>query len=151
MPLSTARIYAIPAPIIDPFLYVESNGHRVAVLGALDHDRIRQADPGIELRDTQQYGRRELLESGMDWTAVQLEVSRRAVRELGVTSATVNWDFPAGLADLLRADGVELTIDHRAFEARLARISTTCASWGICAPSRTRSAPPWRCASCRSS
>ena len=115
---STDLFHVIPKTIIDPFLYAELGDRRLAVIGVIDHEGIRAVDPEIELLDTTPFGRTELLQSGLSWIDAQLEVSRRACRELGVTRATVNWDFPHALADLLRADGVEVAVDTPAFEQR---------------------------------
>ena len=50
------------------------------------------------------------------------EISRRvalnACRAFGVTSAAVPPDFPVALADLLRANGIELDVDDESFERR---------------------------------
>jgi Xaa-Pro aminopeptidase len=115
---SMDMFHALGVAILDPFLYVEDGERKVAALGVIDFETIREVHPEIELLDTMAFGRRELLEQGRDWIEAQLEVSRRALSQLGVSAATVSWDFPIALADLLRADGIELTVDHRAFEAR---------------------------------
>ena len=44
----------------------------------------------------------------------------RAVEALGVTEAVVPETFPLWLADRLRAEGVELTVDARALRRRAA-------------------------------
>src|SRR4051812_30186590 len=93
--------HVIPARIIDPFLYVEHDGRRVAIIGSSDHETIRAAAPDVEVIDSMIFGRLEIYASGRDWNEVQFEVSRRALRELGVTEATVSWDFPVAMADLL--------------------------------------------------
>jgi Xaa-Pro aminopeptidase len=46
------------------------------------------------------------------------EVEARAVREIGLEEAIVPGDFPLALADRLRQDGVELTVDDAAVELR---------------------------------
>src|SRR3954454_7464139 len=91
---STDLFHAIPATIVDPFLYVEVDGRRVAVVGHIDHQTIREADPQIELVDPFELGRRELLQQGMDYVRVDVEIAARACARLGVTRATVPWDFP---------------------------------------------------------
>src|SRR4051794_33098099 len=116
--------HAVPAAIIDPFLYLEADGRRVAVLPEHDHASIAAVDDGIELVDFFVYGRKELLQSGMSYVEAGLEVARRACADHGVRAATVNWDFPVALADRLRADGVGLTVDAGAFERR--RRGKTC-------------------------
>jgi Xaa-Pro aminopeptidase len=109
---------AVGTVVMDPFLYAELDGRRVAVLGHIDHASVRAADPEIELLDIRDFGRRELFEQGMDWIEAQLEIARRACAHLGVTAATVSWDFPVALADRLRDGGVSVTVDHRAVERR---------------------------------
>src|SRR4051812_50230703 len=47
-----------------------------------------------------------------------LEVVARACRELGISSAAVPPTFPVGVADHLRAVGVELVPDRELFEGR---------------------------------
>ena len=46
------------------------------------------------------------------------EVEARAVREIGITEAIVPADFPLGLGDRLREEGVVLTVDDAAVERR---------------------------------
>jgi Xaa-Pro aminopeptidase len=127
---STDLFHAIPVAIVDPFLYAEVGGRRVALIGHIDHESIRRVDPGIELLDPLDFGRRALMASGLGWLASALETSRRAVASLGVDRAVVPWDFPAALADLLRADGVEVVPDEEAFAARR-RVKTPAQLEGI--------------------
>ena len=48
---SADLFHAIPLDIIDPFLYVELDDRRVAVIGVLDADRIEARGLGIEVLD----------------------------------------------------------------------------------------------------
>ena len=41
-----------------------------------------------------------------------------ACRAFGVTSAAVPPDFPVGMADFLRANDIEITVDDESFEER---------------------------------
>src|SRR4051812_25197334 len=91
--------HAVPAPITDPFLYAEVGGRRVAVLPYIDVASVREVDERIEVLDPYDLGRRALLRSGLDATEVDYEIALRACRRLGVTSATVSWDFPVAVAD----------------------------------------------------
>ena len=54
----------------------------------------------------------------------------RAVKSLGITSAVVPEAFPLWLADRLRADGIELTIDGDFFDDRR-RVKTEAEIAGI--------------------
>jgi len=110
--------HAIPRAITDPFLYVEHEGRRVAVVGHIDVQTIHETDPAVEILDPFALGRKALLEAGMDYWSGDFEVCARAVAKLGIREALVSWDFPAAVADRLRADGVDVLVDHRAFQAR---------------------------------
>lgn len=127
---STDLFSAIPASIGDPFLYVETGGRRVAVIASLDAGTVRAAAPGVEVIDPETYGRRELALDGTPRLAAGLEVARRALADLGVREAIIPWRFPVALADVLRADGVQLTVDGDAVDARR-RVKTPAQLEGI--------------------
>jgi Xaa-Pro aminopeptidase len=108
--------HAIPAGIVDPFLYAETDGRRAATVSVLDADKVRPL--GIEIIDIYELGADELLDSGISRYEVDVELALRACRKLGVGEAVVPPDFPLGVADHLRAGGVELRPDPEAFERR---------------------------------
>src|SRR5919112_4219412 len=108
--------HAIPAGIVDPFLYVERDGRRVATVSVLDADKVSAL--GIEVLDGATLGRDELLEQGLTDTQLEGELALRACRKLGVSSGIVPPDFPLGVADALRAGGLELTVDEDGFVRR---------------------------------
>jgi Xaa-Pro aminopeptidase len=108
--------HAIPAGIIDPFLYAEANGTRAATVGVLDGDKVSKL--GIEVIDPSQLGADELLGSGVSRTQLQVEISLRACRRLGIERAVVPPDFPLAVADHLRANGVALEIEPETFVVR---------------------------------
>jgi Xaa-Pro aminopeptidase len=110
--------HAVPVAVPDPFLYVEQDGTRAAVVTAFEVPRIRAADPGIETIPPEELGVDELFAAGASGAEAALEVYRRACERLGVRSAAVPPDFPLELADRLRADGVEVRVDRELFEAR---------------------------------
>ena len=110
--------HAVPVAVPDPFLYVEQNGMRAAVVTAFEVPRIAAADPGIETIPPEEFGIDELLAGGMSAAEAQLEVYTRACVRLGVRSAVVPADFPLELAERLRASGVDLRVDRDLFESR---------------------------------
>jgi Xaa-Pro aminopeptidase len=120
--------HAIPEGIIDPFLYAEVDGRRAATVSVLDADKV--APLGIDVLDWYALGADELLDSGRSRYEVDLEIALRACRELGVGSALVPPEFPLGLADHLRAGGIELVVDAEAFAARR-RVKTAAQLEGI--------------------
>jgi Xaa-Pro aminopeptidase len=108
--------HAIPVGVVDPFLYVERNGRRVATVSVLDADKVSAF--GIEVLDGAKLGRDELLEQGLSDIELEGELALRAAREVGVSGAAVPPDFPLGVADALRAGGIELTVDEAGFVDR---------------------------------
>jgi Xaa-Pro aminopeptidase len=111
--------HEVPVAVPDAFLYVERDGRRVAIVSALEMERISAA--GIDCLPPERFGVDELLASGMPEHEAELEVYLRAVRELELTSALVPPSFPLELADHLRAHGLELQVDRALFEDRRRR------------------------------
>ena len=111
--------HEVPVAVPDSFLYVERDGRRVAIVSALEMERISAA--GIDCLPPERFGVDELLASGMPEHEAELEVYLRAVRELELTSALVPPSFPLELADHLRAHGLELQVDRALFEDRRRR------------------------------
>jgi Xaa-Pro aminopeptidase len=109
--------HELPIPIPDPFLYLEKDGRKHAVISSMEIPRLAESGE-IECRPHEDYGMDELIAQGYTRQAMLDEVSVRAVAKLGVTSAVVPYFFPLALADLLRAAGVELTVDRGFFQER---------------------------------
>ena len=110
--------HAVAVAVPDPFLYVEQNGTRSAVVTAFEVPRIAAVDPAIATIPPEELGVDELFAGGMSRPEAELEVYGRACRRLGVTSAAVPPDFPLELADRLRADGIDVRVDRELFEKR---------------------------------
>jgi Xaa-Pro aminopeptidase len=81
----------------------------------LDAHKVPQ---GVEIVELAVLGRDELIASGLDALAIDAESSLRAARALGIGAAVVPPDFPLFVADHLRANGVELTVDDDEFVRR---------------------------------
>jgi Xaa-Pro aminopeptidase len=115
---SAALRHELPLSIIDPLLFAIVDGHRHVMTSILERERIAAVAPDAELHDVGELGFYELLESGMSWTEIDLELASRAADRMGVTKALVDPEFPLLVADRLRDDGIELTPDAETFEAR---------------------------------
>jgi Xaa-Pro aminopeptidase len=113
--------HEVPLGIGDQFLYLETDGRRAVLTNVLEVDRIAQQAPELERVLGEQLGRDELIAQGLSYTEVDWELYVRAVRELGISQAVVPVDFPVGVADRLRAEGVELTADEELFVERRRR------------------------------
>jgi Xaa-Pro aminopeptidase len=106
----------VPAGIGDPFLYLENNGRRAATVSVLDAAKVSKH--GVEILDPATLGSDDLLAAGLDRLQIEAELSLRAAQNLGITSAAVPPEFPLFVADHLRANGIELTVDDGEFSRR---------------------------------
>ena len=110
--------HELPVAIGDPFLYAEVDGRVYVMSSTLERERIAAARRDAELLDIGELGFSELVRSGLSRDAVFLELVSRAARASGVQAAVVDFDFPLGAAERLRADGIELTVDDAAIAQR---------------------------------
>jgi Xaa-Pro aminopeptidase len=115
--------HEVPLGIPDPFTYAELEGRRVVVVSSMEAMRVEALGLGLEVRPTEDFGVDELRRGGVDAHAFPGELARRITRGLGIRSATVPARFPLGIADALRSDGVELTVDQKLFDDRRRRKS----------------------------
>jgi Xaa-Pro aminopeptidase len=115
---SAALRHEIPIAVIDPLLYAEMDGRTFIGASSLERDRLAAARPDAELIDPADLGFHALLESGMSRDEVSLELVARAVKQIGLRDAIVDFEFPLGVAERLRADEVALTVDDEAVKLR---------------------------------
>jgi len=115
---SAALRHEIPLAIVDSLLFAEVDGRRVVLTSMLEHDRVVRTLPDAEVLDFFDFGWKELVGGGMSFGEAEREAVARAVRQVGIREAVVPGDFPLGLADRLRADGVVLTVDDNAVGLR---------------------------------
>jgi Xaa-Pro aminopeptidase len=115
---SAALRHEIPLAIIDPLLFAEVDGRTYVLTSFLEAERVKRVLPGVELLDFFELGYKDLVRDGMSFRDAAREVEARAVRKIGLTEAIVPGDFPLGLGDRLRQDGVVLTVDDKAVDLR---------------------------------
>jgi Xaa-Pro aminopeptidase len=128
---SAALRHEVPLAIGDPFLFVQpDDGAPLIVTNALERDRLARLLPEAQLVLQNDLGFLELIRSGVPRSDAELEVISRAVRQAGVDAALVPPELPVAVADRLRADGVELTVDAGTF-ARRRRTKTPAELAGI--------------------
>lgn len=108
--------HEVPVPVPDPFLYVEKDGERHAVVTSFEISRLEPV--GIQAHPLEEFGYDELLAQGLPRYEVLMQTLERAVPQLGVKDAVVPTTFPVGLADRLRGTGIELTPDREFFAKR---------------------------------
>jgi Xaa-Pro aminopeptidase len=110
--------HEVPATVADPFLYLERDGRRIAIVGSLDAGVISSAVPNIEVLAPEALGVDELIAAGLHFSQIPSELAARACERLGVGRAVVPPRFPVDIADRLRAAGVALGVDYGLFTAR---------------------------------
>ena len=115
---STELRHAVGVAIGDPFVYAEIGGRRVAVVWSIEGDRIVEVEPGIEIVPSESFAIEDVLAEVDDVYEIWQAQCVRFVRSLGLRNAIVPEAFPLGVAEALRADGVELTVDQRHFDDR---------------------------------
>jgi Xaa-Pro aminopeptidase len=109
--------HEVPIGVSDPFLYAEKDGVKHIVISSMEIARL--AELGLfELHPYEEYGVDELISAGLSYLELRQEVFRRAAKGLGLTTALVPESFPLWLADLVRADGMEVTVDPNFFDER---------------------------------
>jgi Xaa-Pro aminopeptidase len=122
--------HEVPLVIPDPFLYAEVGGVRHVAAVSYERSRITELGLGIEVTAWEELGLDELINRGLRPHEIAREVSLRACRSFGLENARVPEFFPMGVADHLRAAGVELTADPELFRGRR-RVKTDAEVAGI--------------------
>ena len=122
---SAALRHEIPLAIIDSLLWVELGGRTIVLTSQLERTRIARQLPEAEILDFFAFGLRELRQQGLSHDQAEREVVARVVQELALKEAAVPGAFPVALADRLRADGVEVTVDDAAIARRRRAKSST--------------------------
>ena len=122
--------HEVPVAVGDPFLFAEINGRAHLLTSSLDRGRMAAARADAILVDYADLGFDQLVASGLASEQVRLELISRAAAKIGVRAAIVDFDFPLGVAERLRADGIELTVDELAVQLRR-RVKTDAQLAGI--------------------
>ncbi len=110
--------HEVPLAVPDPFLYAEVGGKRSVVVGTLESGRIEDLGTGLEVLTYEDVGNDALLKRRLDSYAHEQELHLIACRRLGLERAVTPTTFPLGIADHLRANGIELAADQRFFDDR---------------------------------
>ena len=110
--------HEVPLTLGDPFLYAEVDGRQHIVITDFEWPRLQEAGVDAELISPFGLGLDELLDSGLKYWEIALELTLRGVQKIGITQATVPHTFPLMLAEHLHANGLELTPDREFFDQR---------------------------------
>ena len=71
--------HEVPVAVPDPFLYLERDGTRLAMLSSFEVERVREA--GVEAHPYEEFGWDELIAQGLPREELDLELSSRALKE----------------------------------------------------------------------
>ena len=115
---SPALRHEIPLAIMDPVMFVEQDGRRIVVTSSLESARVAATLPEAEILDYVDFGFRDFRRSGLSFAEAEREVIARVAKHLAISQAVVPSEFPVGVADRLRADGIELVVDDAAVGGR---------------------------------
>lgn len=96
----------------DPFIALEHGDDVVLVMSALEQGRAEKESRATSIRNIDEFGYRELAKQGLHADEVNAELIKRLLAERRLSSVSVPRYFPIGLADQLRALGVELTVSR---------------------------------------
>jgi Xaa-Pro aminopeptidase len=115
--VSPAMRHEVPVPVPDDFVYAERDGRRYVAVYSHEVARMSSVD-SIEVHPFEQLGWDELIAEGLSRERLLVELTLRACRDLGITSAAVPPTFPVAVADHLRANGIDVAPDGRLFAER---------------------------------
>ncbi|MDX6515910.1 MAG: Xaa-Pro aminopeptidase [Gaiellaceae bacterium] len=111
--------HEVPLAIGDPFVYLERNGRRVAVLTGMEISRAREAaGDGLEIIPFDSFGWDEIVRGATSTDDALCELVARVCEQLEVREARVPGSFPLAVAELLRERGVTLQVDGAEFVNR---------------------------------
>lgn len=110
--------HEVPLGIGDAFFYLEVGGTRHAYIAAMEAQRLGALDLDLTVHPLEEVGRDELVAKGLQLQDILFECASRACAHAGLTAAVVPVAFPAGYADRLRRDDLELTVDQTLFDDR---------------------------------
>jgi len=121
--------HEVPIGVPDPFLYLEKDGVKHVFVDSLEAQRLRAL--GLyEVHPSEALGVDELVAAGLSAIDRRGHLAVRAVQAVGLTAASVPVTFPVWLADRLRAEGIELTVDGGLFDEQR-RVKTEAELAGI--------------------
>ena len=111
--------HELPLAVPDPFLYVEGDGRRLAILNSLEVGRARALGiDDLEVRALEEYGSDDMANRGLQLEEINREVALIACRELRITELVAPPTFPLEIADHLRTGGVQIRADRQFFSRR---------------------------------
>ena len=105
----------------DPIIALEENGEVVIVANSLEEGRARKESRAREVFNIDAFGAKEFAKTATSREELDAEVIKRFLGSRGVRRVAVGTYFPLGMAERLRAAGIELVVDRELSERRRAK------------------------------
>src|SRR5438477_1044511 len=105
----------------DPIIVLEEVEELVVVASSLEEGRARAESRATQVRNANEFGAQELASKNVIGTALDAAIIKNLLDERGVHRVAVPPYFPIGLAERLRAGGVELVVATDLPERRRAK------------------------------
>ncbi len=102
----------------DPIIALEQDGEVVIVVSSLEEGRARKESRAREVFNIDHFGAKELLAKGITREELDIEITKRLLASRGLRRVVVPPWFPLGMAESLRADGIELVVAGDVTERR---------------------------------
>src|SRR5712692_1344002 len=105
----------------DPIIALEQDGEVVIVATSLEEGRARKESRAREVFNIDAFGAKEFARTATSREELDAEVIKRFLGSRGVRRVAVGTYFPLGMAERLRAAGIELVVDRELSERRRAK------------------------------
>src|SRR4051812_50187912 len=108
---SPAMRHELPAGIGDPFVLAIVDGNIHVAVSDLDRPLVESAAPGADIRGFEELGLFELIDQGLRYHEVDLELASRAGAALGLREADAHPEKPVFIAVRPPGGGMDLPLD----------------------------------------
>src|SRR5216683_1260208 len=105
----------------DPIIVLEQDGDVVIVANSLEEGRARKESRAHEVFNIDDFGAKEFAKTATSREELDAAVIERFLESRGARRVAVGTYFPLGMAERLRAAGIELVIDRELSERRRAK------------------------------
>ena len=105
----------------DPIIALEENGEVVIVASPLEEGRARKESRAREVFSFDTFGAKEIAKTAETREELDAEIIKRFLSSRGARRVSVGTYFPLGMAERLRAAGIEIVVDRALIDRRRAK------------------------------
>jgi len=105
----------------DPIIALEENGEVVIVASPLEEGRARKESRAREVFSFDTFGAKEIAKTAETREELDAEIIKRFLSSRGARRVSVGTYFPLGMAERLRAAGIEIVVDRALSDRRRAK------------------------------